>query len=242
MAIDWTIAAISHGATGKVEYRVENDGLVRWRGIVTFTDSYGYIYFPAAAIPLDTVIPFIIDSEPLVGRYIFCPLDAPPPYFFFNYGMTVPIGGQMDISFVYYGTPPPEPDHTLENVQAGLTAALHTIAGLRVYGFPSDRIEPPAAILSLPETPYDVTLGGRSDEWTFPLWILVAKASDKASYAELTQYLEAQGSKSIRAVLETDRTLSGACDTIAVVNASPQIVAVAGTEFLAIKFTLEVYT
>lgn len=131
---------------------------------------------------------------------------------------------------------------TLREVQAGLADALRTIGGLRVYDFPSDRVEPPAAVLSLPETPYDVTLGGRSDEWSFPLWVLVAKADDKAAYGEMVDYLEAEGPKSIRAIVEADRTLGGACDTTAVIRARPLFATVAGTEFLAVEFTLEVYT
>lgn len=131
---------------------------------------------------------------------------------------------------------------TLRDVQTGLSNALQNIAGLRVYDFPSDRVEPPAAVISLPETPYDVTLGGRSDEWTFPLWVLVAKADDKASYGEMADYLEAEGPKSIRATIEANRSLGGACDTAAVVRARPLFATIAGTEFLAVEFTLEVYT
>lgn len=130
---------------------------------------------------------------------------------------------------------------TLREVQAGLTTALRTIGGLRVYDFPSDRVETPAAVLSLPETPYDVTLGGRSDEWTFPLWVLVAKADDRAAYGEMVDYLEATGAKSIRAIVEADTTLGGACDTVSVLSARPLFATVAGTEFLAIEFTVEVY-
>lgn len=130
----------------------------------------------------------------------------------------------------------------LRNVQTGLANALENIVGLRVYDFPSDRVETPAAVLSLPETSYDVTLGGRSDEWTFPLWVLVAKADDRAAYGEMVDYLEAEGSKSIRAAVEVDRTLGGACDTVAVVRARPLFATIAGTEFLAVEFTLEVYT
>lgn len=130
----------------------------------------------------------------------------------------------------------------LRDLRTAIAAKLDTIVGLRVYDFPSDRIEPPAAVLSLPETPYDVTFGGRSDEWNFPLWILVAKADDKAAYGEMVDYLEAEGSKSVRAILEADRTLGGACDTIAVVGAKPMFATIAGTEFLAVEFDLEVYT
>lgn len=137
---------------------------------------------------------------------------------------------------------PPVYTHTLADVRLALAAALRNIVGLRVYDFPSDRVETPAAVLSMPETPYDVTLSGRSDEWSFPLWVLVARADDKSAYSEMYDYLEAEGPKSIRAMIEADRTLGGACDTAAVVSARPLFATVAGTEFLAVEFTLEVYT
>lgn len=130
---------------------------------------------------------------------------------------------------------------SLYDVMQGLATALKEVAGLRVYDFPSDRVETPAAVLSLPETPYDVTLGGRSDEWTFPLWVLVAKADDKAAYGEMVSYLDAEGDHSIRAMIEADPTLGGACDTAQVIRARPLFATVAGTEFLAVEFTVEVY-
>lgn len=130
----------------------------------------------------------------------------------------------------------------LLEVMTNLGTQLQTVGGFRVYDFPSSRVEPPAAVLSLPETPYDVTLGGDSCEWIFPLWVLVSKADDRTSYQEMIPYLEEEGPRSIRAVIEADRTLGGACDTVAVVRARPQFAYVGGTEFLAVEFTLEVYT
>ena len=129
----------------------------------------------------------------------------------------------------------------LEDIMTGLGNALRNIVGLRVYDFPSDRVETPASVLSLPETPYDVTLGGRNDEWTFPLWVLVAKADDKSAYKEMLGYLDAEGPKSIRAMIELDRTLGGTCDTAAVIRARPLFATIAGTEYLAVEFTLEVF-
>jgi hypothetical protein len=131
---------------------------------------------------------------------------------------------------------------SLAEVMTALGTQVGGLANLRVYDFPSSRVEPPAAVLSLPETGYDVTLGGRSDAWEFPLWVLVSRADDKSAYAEMVPYLEAEGDRSIRAIIEADRTLGGTCDTSAVTRARPQFVSVGGTEFLAIEFTLEVYT
>jgi hypothetical protein len=155
-------------------------------------------------------------------------------------------GQQFNMSAVaYMGNPPPPtplPARTLKGLQAAIGTKLQTIAGLRVYDFPSDRVETPAAVLSLPETPYDLTLDGRNDQWIFPLWILIARADDKASYVEMVDYLEAEGPKSIRAILEADRTLGGACDSLIVQSARPLFATVAGTDFLAVEFTLEVIT
>jgi hypothetical protein len=130
----------------------------------------------------------------------------------------------------------------LQDVMTALGVRLRTIPNFRAYDFPSSRIEPPASVLSLPETGYDVTMGGGSYPWVFPLWVLVSKADDKSSYNEMVPYLEAEGERSIRAILFADKTLGGACDTLDITNARPQMVTVGGTEFLAIEFTLEVYT
>jgi hypothetical protein len=246
MAINWTAvpANLKYGFTGSVEYRIENDGLVRWRGEALTTvaglgvgGENAQLSIPGIAAPVRPAI-YVNWSGLAADRNIIVQVQQ------MLLGYFSPSGSVINLNDVsYQGTVPPgAADHSLESVQAGLADALRTIVGLRVYDFPSDRIEPPAAVLSLPETPYDVTFGGRTDEWTFPLWVLVAKADDKASYGEMLGYLEAEGSKSIRAAIEADRTLGGACDTCAVTRARPLFATVAGTEFLAVEFTLEVYS
>lgn len=130
---------------------------------------------------------------------------------------------------------------SLADIMTGLGNALATISGLRVYPFPADRIETPAAILNLPETPYDVTLSSRADEWTLPTWVLVAKADDKAAFSEMVGYLDAEGIKSVRGAVDADYTLGGACDTAQVTHAKPMYITVAGTEYLAVEFTVEVF-
>lgn len=240
--IDW-FALETVGLDGTVEAKIENDGLVRFRGGGTATAPGWGVYFKILDTPAEAVlwnanyfdytgVPSAGDGNVIMNQTHIYP------------GAQVGlVGDVVDASqIVYYVNPLPPNEHSLDGVLMGLADALRTIAGLRVYDFPSDRIEPPAAVLSLPETPYDITLGGRSDEWIFPLWLLVAKADDKSSYKEMTSYLEAEGPKSIRAVVEADRKLGGACDTVAITKARPLFATVAGTEFLAVEFTLEVYT
>lgn len=238
---DWTPVIGGYiGCTGVAEYRVENDGLVRWRGLITKTTVIAggatINDIPVESRPLNPPIQFDWSGDNAdINTGCF------GSFFYVAYHNTnLPTVDMSQV--VYYGTPPALNPHTLAGVQAGLSDAIRGVTGLRVYDFPSDRVETPAAVLSLPQTPYDITLGGRSDEWTFPLWVLVAKADDKAAYGEMVSYLEAEGTKSIRAIIEADRTLGGACDTVAVIGARPLFATIAGTEFLAVEFTLEVYT
>lgn len=130
-----------------------------------------------------------------------------------------------------------------EAVLAGLVTALRTIVVgdgfLRVYDYPSDKVEAPAVVIGLPEV-VNLTLNRGSFEWTMPIWLFISKANDRASAREVIPYLDVHSDKSIQAAIEQDRTLGGACDSVAVTIARPQIASVAGQEFLAIEFTLEV--
>jgi hypothetical protein len=130
--------------------------------------------------------------------------------------------------------------HSLPNIVAGLGGALRTIAGLRVYNYPPNSVESPAAVISIPETPYDLTTSESGFQWTFNVWVFVGKADDRTAAAKILTYLDSTGISSIRAAIEADRTLGGSCDSVSVLSADPQIASVAGTEYLAIQYIVEV--
>ena len=130
-------------------------------------------------------------------------------------------------------------EHSVANVITGLGNTLAAVAGLRFYGYPVERIEPPACVVALPE-PTSLTCGDGSFSYEFPLWVLVAKADARAANDELLPYVDPNGERSIRAAIAADRTLGGACDSVAILSVVPQVVTLAGTEFFAAEFTLEV--
>ncbi len=136
--------------------------------------------------------------------------------------------------------PPPPGPHSLPNIVAGLGNALRTIAGLRVYNYPPNSVESPAAVISIPETPYDLTTSESGFQWTFDVWVFVGKADDRTAAAKILTYLDSTGISSIRAAIEADRTLGDRCDSVSVLSADPQIASVAGTEYLAIQYIVEV--
>lgn len=122
---------------------------------------------------------------------------------------------------------------------SGLEAALGGIVGLRFYGYPVERIEPPAAVTSPPK-PKAITAGDGAFAYEFPLWVMVGKADAKAATDEIMAYVDPDGARSIRAALYADISLGGIVDSVAILDVEPQVVSFAGTEFFAAEFTLEV--
>lgn len=120
-----------------------------------------------------------------------------------------------------------------------LAEAVDTIPSLRVYAYPADSVAPPAAVVGLPVTPFDFTMGG-AEEWQVPVWVMVGKVSDRASRSALCAYVTPTGATSVKAAIEADPTLGGACDSVHVTRAEFTTLSVAGTEYLAAEFTAEV--
>lgn len=127
----------------------------------------------------------------------------------------------------------------LNTVLDALAAAVDNITGLRTYAYPADQVSPPAAVIGLPEVPYDATFGG-ADEWEVPIFVVVGKVSDRASRTALCSYVTPTGATSIKAAVEADKTLGGACDSVAVTRAEFTTISVAGTEFLGAELTCSV--
>lgn len=116
----------------------------------------------------------------------------------------------------------------------GLGEALATIDGLRVYTYPADSIEPPAAVIAFPETPLAADFGGGM-EVEFPVWVAVSKASARTARVALCDYVP-----TVKAAIEADKTLGGACNSVAVTTAEFTVFTNAGTEHWAVRFTVSV--
>lgn len=105
-------------------------------------------------------------------------------------------------------------------VMDGLGVALAAISGLRVFDYPADKLDPPAAVVGFPtEIAWDYTKGRGSDRATFPVFVVVGGAFSRPARDALGPYLAGSGAQSIKAALEADRTLAGACATLSVAQA-----------------------
>lgn len=127
----------------------------------------------------------------------------------------------------------------LNSVMDALGAQLDTIAGLRVFDYPADHVSPPAAVLGLPDDiTYDETYGRGSDKITMPLLIVVGRASDRAARDTLAAYADGSGASSVKAVLEAGTYT--AFHTIRVMRAEFDQVRIAGADYLAALFDLDI--
>ena len=127
----------------------------------------------------------------------------------------------------------------LANVADGIAAAVIAIPGLRVVPYVADRVEPPALVVGYPDQSYDIDFG-EDDTWILPVYVFLSRASDRSTRESVSAYISRSGAYSIKTAVESDRTLGGACDTVAVKRARPGTAMVAGIELLSIEFTLEV--
>lgn len=128
----------------------------------------------------------------------------------------------------------------LNAVMDGLGARLATIAGLRVYDYPADSVQVPAAVVSYPETvEYDETFARGCDQLVIPITVVVGKVSDRASRDQLGAYIAGSGARSIK--LAVDGTLSGAVHAARVFHSDVSAVVIGAVEYIGATFRVEVW-
>jgi len=130
----------------------------------------------------------------------------------------------------------------LSTVRAALATRLETIAGLRVYETIPDQFSPPAAIVGMPTSvKYDFVFGGAVHTLSYPVRILVAKATDRSAQERLEQYIDADGATSVNAAVEADPQLGGVAQVARVLSAQGLgVYDMGGVAYLGCDFSVEV--
>ena len=117
---------------------------------------------------------------------------------------------------------------------------LDTIEGLRAYRYPPDSVVVPAAIVTYPENvTYDETMRRGMDRYPdLSVIVMVGKVSDRASRDRISVYADGTGDKSIKTVVESGTYT--AFDSVRVTGIEFDIVSMAGVEYLAATFNLDI--
>lgn len=131
---------------------------------------------------------------------------------------------------------------TPTGVRTGLATALDTIAGLRCYDHVPDGPAVPCAIVEPVEVTYhEASVPGGTVYFRAYVLVIVGRMSDRAASDRLDAYLANTGASSVRAAIESDPTLGGACSTLVVVNALPRSVVVSGVDMYAYRYEVGIY-
>ena len=128
----------------------------------------------------------------------------------------------------------------LDAVMTEVAERLDTIAGLLVTDHPVDKVNPPHAIVSLPEIAFDETYGRGCDRYTLPVVLAVGKVNDRASRANLAPFVAGAGAQSVKQVLEDETDPYVAFDALRVQSVDFDVVAWGAIPYLTATFVLDI--
>ena len=97
----------------------------------------------------------------------------------------------------------------ITDIRDGLEANLETITGLRGYSEIPENPSIPAAIVNLDSVNYHQAFKNGLIELNFTITVIVGRFSARSSQQKLNDFADNSGDSSIRAAIESDRTLGG---------------------------------
>lgn len=127
------------------------------------------------------------------------------------------------------------------DVRDGLKTRLQTISGLRCFDLIPDQVTPPTAIVGQLDFTFDIDNARGLDLANVDVIVIVQRFSERAGQNRLDSYLSGSGSTSIKAAIEGDRTLGGACQTLRVTSAESGSYESNSQIFLSYRYRITIY-
>jgi hypothetical protein len=126
-------------------------------------------------------------------------------------------------------------------VRKGLKANLEAIPGMRIYELIPTPAVAPAAIVGQLDFTFDLNNARGLDQANLDVVVLVQRFSERSGQNDLDKYLAGSGDYSIKAAIESDLTLGGACSTLRVTAAQAGTYSSGDIEFLSYRYNLTVW-
>jgi len=131
---------------------------------------------------------------------------------------------------------------TFSGLRTALAAQLATIRGLRTAATVPDNPAPPVAVIVPVNVEYDTSFGRGTDTYTFSVLLIVGRMSERTAQTTLDAYINPTGATSIKAAINADPTLGGACQSARVTNmVNYGSLIVGDTEYLSADFQITIY-
>jgi len=130
---------------------------------------------------------------------------------------------------------------SIELLRAGIAANISNIAGLRTSVDIPDNPNPPIAVIGISNVLYDQAFQRGLTEYNFVVTVIASRASDRHAQRRLDDYTST-GANSIKAAIESDKTLNGSAFDVRVTQMSNiGAVSLGETSYLAADFAVQVY-
>ena len=130
---------------------------------------------------------------------------------------------------------------SLLTLRQGIATNLATISGLRTSWFVPDNPSPPIAIVVPDRVDYDVSMARGSDTFTFQVLVIAGRINERSAQSTLDAYLDSTGSASIKAAVESDKTLGGSAHSARVTGWSGYgPLAIGDAQYLTVNFSVTV--
>jgi hypothetical protein len=109
---------------------------------------------------------------------------------------------------------------SLQAIREGLAANMNAIPGLAASPWLLSNPTPPAAEIQPSEIEFDQASDRGFDRHLLIVRVFVAASTDRGAQNRLDQMLAGSGAYSVKAAIEADRQLGGACDDLLVMRCS----------------------
>ena len=132
---------------------------------------------------------------------------------------------------------------SISDLRAGIATNLATISGLRTSATVPDSINPPIAVVMPNTITYDISFartGG--DEYEFLVMVIVGRVDERTAQNRLDGYCSGTGASSVKAAIESDKTLGGTAFSLRVTSLrNYNQVTVGDVTYLSGEFVVQVY-
>ena len=132
---------------------------------------------------------------------------------------------------------------SISDLRAGIATNLATISGLRTSATVPDSINPPIAVVMPNTINYDTAFartGG--DEYEFLVMVIVGRVDERTAQNRLDGYCSGTGASSVKAAIESDKTLGGKAFSLRVTSLrNYNQVTVGDVTYLSGEFVVQVY-
>lgn len=109
---------------------------------------------------------------------------------------------------------------TVADIREGLAANIATITDVQVSSYMLANPSPPSIHVFPAAAEYTQAFNRGLDKWTFTVQAIVSASVDTAGQQLLDEFLAPTGDTSIRAAIESDRTLGGVAENLTVTGVS----------------------